>query len=140
VGVTQLPFDVSNKEIEDLSHMGVRALRFNLFRGNSRDSLSSSSDKRTFEKNISQMLSLAQRAGSIANWHAEFYVDAQQLEPYTTHLTQLPRPIVIDHLGMTTAGLPTTLQLVSAGAKVKATGFGRVQVLFISILTSVAVC
>lgn len=32
----------------------------------------------------------------------------------------------IDHLGMNSEGLPTLLRLVERGVKVKATGFGRV--------------
>jgi hypothetical protein len=42
-------------------------------------------------------------------------------------LSKLPQ-IVIDHLGMTQQGLPALLDLVDAGAKVKATGFGRVDI------------
>ena len=36
-------------------------------------------------------------------------------------------PLSIDHLGMTQAGVPVLLDLVAAGVKVKATGFGRVK-------------
>jgi predicted TIM-barrel fold metal-dependent hydrolase len=34
--------------------------------------------------------------------------------------------ISIDHLGLSEEGLPTLLRLVEAGARVKATGFGRI--------------
>ena len=40
-------------------------------------------------------------------------------------LRRLPRAGV-DHLGMSAAGLPRLLELVERGVKVKATGFGRV--------------
>src|SRR5262245_10209078 len=33
VGVTQVPADIPDGEIKDLSSIGVRALRFNMFRG-----------------------------------------------------------------------------------------------------------
>ena len=98
VGVAQLPYDVSNSEIEQLSKIGVRALRFNLFRGNSMES--NSSDKKNFELTMSKVFSLAERVATVANWHAEFYADAQHLSPFVTQLTQLPRPIVLDHLGV----------------------------------------
>lgn len=52
--------------------------------------------------------------------HPEIYADAAALQ-------KLPAPLVIDHLGMTEAGLPVVLETIDAGAKVKAAGFGRVQ-------------
>ncbi|MCO6416675.1 amidohydrolase family protein, partial [Siccirubricoccus sp. KC 17139] len=58
--------------------------------------------------------------------HAEIYADAAVLAPAVQALSALPR-LVIDHLGMTEAGLPVVLDLAAAGAKVKATGFGRVE-------------
>ena len=62
----------------------------------------------------------------MAGWHAEIYADAAALAPHVARLSALPQ-IAIDHLGMTEAGLPVLLDLVAAGCKVKATGFGRVQ-------------
>jgi predicted TIM-barrel fold metal-dependent hydrolase len=47
------------------------------------------------------------------------------LAPAVDALSRLPA-LVIDHLGMTEAGLPVVLDLARAGAKVKASGFGRV--------------
>ncbi|MFN8759076.1 MAG: amidohydrolase family protein, partial [Tagaea sp.] len=41
-------------------------------------------------------------------------------------LARLPR-LVIDHLGLSDAGLPHVVELARGGAKVKATGFGRLQ-------------
>jgi hypothetical protein len=41
-------------------------------------------------------------------------------------LSKLPQ-LCIDHLGMTQAGVPVPLDLVAAGCKVKASGFGRVK-------------
>ena len=47
------------------------------------------------------------------------------MESLAPRLRAVPR-LVIDHLGMSRAGLPALLGLVEAGAWVKATGFGRV--------------
>jgi predicted TIM-barrel fold metal-dependent hydrolase len=52
-------------------------------------------------------------------------------------LAKLPQ-LSIDHLGMTEAGLPVLLELVAAGCKVKATGFGRVQMDVVKALERIA--
>lgn len=110
VGVTQVPGTIPDLEIARLSKLGVRALRFNMFRGRI--------------DSVDELVSLANRAHAAGQWHAEIYADAAALGPYVDKLAKLPQ-IVIDHLGMTEAGLPVLLDLVAAGAKVKATGFGR---------------
>lgn len=111
VGVTQVPADIDEAEIARLAAAGVRALRFNLFRGRI--------------DGVDEIVALATRAHAAGGWHAEIYADAAALRPHVARLAKLPR-IVIDHLGMTEAGLPVVLDLVDAGARVKATGFGRV--------------
>jgi predicted TIM-barrel fold metal-dependent hydrolase len=88
VGVTQIPHDHADADIAKLDALGVRAVRFNMFRG-------------------------------------RIYADAAALAPHVGKLAKLPQ-LSIDHLGMTEAGLPVLLELVAAGCKVKATGFGRV--------------
>jgi len=110
VGVTQVPNDVSDAEITRLTRLGVRALRFNMFRGRI--------------DSVDDLVALATRAHAVGGWHAEIYADAAALAPHTARLAKLPQ-IAVDHLGMTEAGLPALLDLVAAGAKVKATGFGR---------------
>ena len=112
VGVTQVPDNIPDKEIADLAAVGVRALRFNMFRGRI--------------DSVDELVSLATRAHAAGRWHAEIYADAAALKPHVARLAKLPQ-IVVDHLGMTDAGLPVTLELVDAGAKIKATGFGRVK-------------
>ena len=112
VGVTQVPNDVPDEDIAELALIGVRALRFNLFRGRI--------------DSVDDVVALARRAHAAAGWHAELYADAATLAPHVAALSKLPR-IVIDHLGMTEAGLPVVLDLVRAGAKIKASGFGRVK-------------
>jgi predicted TIM-barrel fold metal-dependent hydrolase len=112
VGVTQVPADIPDAEIAALSRAGVRALRFNMFRGRI--------------DSVDDLVALATRAHAVGGWHPEIYADAAALAPHVAKLQRLPAPLVIDHLGMTEAGLPVVLDLVAAGARVKATGFGRV--------------
>lgn len=110
VGVTQVPNDIADDEIARLSAIGIRALRFNMFRGRI--------------DSVDELVSLACRAHAAGGWHAEIYADAAALAPHVDKLAKLPQ-ICIDHLGMSEAGVPALLDLVAAGARVKATGFGR---------------
>lgn len=111
VGVTQLPHTVSDEEIVELDLAGVRAVRFNMKRGGSED--------------IKHLESMARRVYDLAGWHVEFYVDSRELAGLKTLLCSLPA-IVIDHLGLSKEGFPTLLELVDCGARIKASGFGRV--------------
>ncbi|TQF69321.1 amidohydrolase family protein [Rhodococcus spelaei] len=109
VGVTQLPEDATDEDILALDRAGVRALRFNLRR--------SATD-------VKVLTTQALRAWELAGWHAEFYVDASLLLSLEPVFKKLPL-VSVDHLGMSTRGLPYLLNLVDRGVKVKATGFGR---------------
>src|SRR5688572_1202838 len=113
VGVIQVPATVTDEEIIKLNAAGVRAVRFNLYRGGS--------------AGIEDLDRLARRVHDVADWHAELYVDASTLPDVFETVANLPR-FSIDHLGMTQAGLPVLLKLVERGARVKATGFGRTEV------------
>jgi predicted TIM-barrel fold metal-dependent hydrolase len=124
VGVTQVPPDITDAALIDLSRAGVRALRFNMYRGRI--------------DNVDDLVSLATRAHAVAGWHAEIYADAAALSPHVGRLTRMGVPVSIDHLGMTAAGLPVLLDLVAAGMKVKATGFGRVRMDVPSALEAIA--
>jgi predicted TIM-barrel fold metal-dependent hydrolase len=112
VGVTQIPNDYPDAEIVKLGKLGVRAVRFNVLRGRI--------------DNVDDIVALATRVHSVAGWHSEMYVDAATLAPHVGKLSKLPQ-LSIDHLGMSEAGLPVLLDLVAAGCKVKATGFGRLK-------------
>ncbi len=102
-GVAQLPPTVTDEEILALDAAGVRAVRFNLRRGGDLDT------------------GLALRVHELAGWHAEVYAgDLAAIEGF-----EIPR-LVIDHLGVHRENLPALLRLVERGAKVKASGFGRV--------------
>lgn len=112
VGVTQLPATVTDEEVLWLHAVGVRAVRFNLYRGGS--------------ESLDHLERLALRVHDVAGWHAELYVDSRDLPELEPCLAALPR-VTIDHLGITRDGYPALLRLVERGAKVKATGFGRVR-------------
>jgi predicted TIM-barrel fold metal-dependent hydrolase len=111
VGITQVPPDISDTEIANLTSIRVRGLRFNVFRGRI--------------DSVDDIVALATRAHRVGRWHAEIYADAAALKPHVAKLSKLPQ-IVIDHMGMTEQGLPVILDLVDSGAKIKVTGFGRV--------------
>jgi predicted TIM-barrel fold metal-dependent hydrolase len=123
IGVTQVPNAIPERDIAELATLGVRALRFNMFRGRI--------------DSVDDIVSLATRAHAAGHWHAEIYADAAALKPHVDRLAKLPQ-LVIDHLGMTEEGLPAVLDLVAAGAKVKATGFGRVKMKVESALEQIA--
>ena len=110
VGVTQALADISDDTIAELDRLGVRAVRFNLRRGGS--------------AGLDQVEAMARRVYEVAGWHVEFYADAAALEPHLPLLKSLPQ-IAVDHLGLTAQGLTNLLKLAGHGAKVKATGFGR---------------
>jgi len=112
VGVTQIPNDYPDAEITRLGKLGVRAVRFNVFRGRI--------------DSVDDIVALATRVHSVAGWHSEIYADAAALAPHVDKLAKLPQ-LCVDHLGMTETGVPALLDLVAAGCKVKATGFGRVK-------------
>lgn len=111
VGVTQIPHDTSDEAIMMLHQQGVRALRFNLYRGGS--------------EALRHLPMMAQRVYDVAGWHTELYVDGKDLQDLSPTLMALPA-ISIDHLGLTKAGLPALTRLAGQGVHVKATGFGRV--------------
>ena len=123
VGVTQVPNSITDQEVLELTNLRVRALRFNIFRGR--------------VDSVDEIVSFANRVHQLGNWHAEIYADAAALAPHVAKLSKLPK-IVIDHLGMTEKGLPVLLDLVDAGACVKATGFGRVNMNVPKMLEAVA--
>lgn len=108
VGVTQLDPDTSDADIVRLDRAGVRAVRFTLARGGTLD------------------VDLALRVHDLCGWHTELYVDSARLPELAPHLARLPR-VSIDHLGLTATGLPHLLAAVDRGARVKATGFGRLR-------------
>jgi len=113
VGVTQIPADTSDDDILALDGAGVRAVRFNLYRGGS--------------ATLDDVDTLAHRVHEVAGWHSEFYLDAAELPELEATLAALPQ-ISIDHLAMSDDASGALLRLVETGTVVKATGFGRINV------------
>ena len=121
-GVTQLPFTVTDEEILHLHHNGVKAIRFNVKRGGS--------------EHLSKFDYFARRVYELAGWHSELYIDAKEIPEITSTIEKLPA-ISIDHLGLSEEGLPHLLKLVEKGVRVKATGFGRVDLNIENALTAI---
>jgi predicted TIM-barrel fold metal-dependent hydrolase len=111
VGVSQLPVTVSTEELLELDEAGVKAVRFNIKRGGS--------------EGIQHLDTLARRVHETVGWHTELYADAGELDEQMPVLMALPA-VSIDHLGLSARGFPNLLKLAEQGARIKATGFGRV--------------
>jgi predicted TIM-barrel fold metal-dependent hydrolase len=122
-GVAQLDGATSDSTVRELDASGVRALRINLHRGDHADA--------------SAQFRLANRAWDIAGWHCELYVDCGRLGEFAVAIASLPC-VVIDHLGLRAAGTDALLHLVAEGAKVKATGFGRLDLHVPTVLRQIA--
>lgn len=112
VGVANIAETTSDDELLRLAEAGVRGVRFNLYRGGSAE--------------IESVSSLGRRAWDVAGMHVEFYLDAKDLVELEPVIAALPKAS-IDHLGMTSVHRDVLLRLVSHGVRVKATGFGRVE-------------
>jgi predicted TIM-barrel fold metal-dependent hydrolase len=110
VGVTHLPPVVTDEQILELDEIGVRAVRFNLYRGGPASS--------------AHLEEVAWRVFDLAGWHIELYIDSRDLPDLMPRLLALPR-VSIDHLGLAREGLPHMLRLAEQGIYIKATGFGR---------------
>ncbi len=107
-GVANVPPDITDGEVLALAAAGVRAFRINLYRGGDLEHVA-----------------LAPRLAELAGWHLEVYLDGRDLPELAPRLRTAPR-LVLDHLGLTRAGLPALLDLVKDGVYVKASGFGRI--------------
>ena len=112
-GVTQVPASTTDEQILELHEAGVRAVRFNVARGGS--------------ATLDDLDRLARRVHDLAGWHAELYIDARIVDDELGERIAALPATSIDHLGMHADGLPGLLRLVERGVKVKATGFGRVE-------------
>ncbi|WP_085504973.1 amidohydrolase family protein [Thalassobacillus devorans] len=111
VGVTQLPENVTDVEILNLDAAGIKAVRFNVKRGGI--------------DTLTHLDTFAKRIYELAGWHVEMYIEAKLLMEMEDTIKRLPA-VSIDHLGLTTAGFDTLLKLVEHGVRIKASGFGRV--------------
>jgi predicted TIM-barrel fold metal-dependent hydrolase len=124
IGVAAADPTMTDAALRDLAARGVRGVRFNLYRG--------------MAGSLAAALDFADRAHAVAGLHAQVYADAAALRPLLPRLRGMAARLVIDHLGMTQAGLPVVLELAGAGARVKATGFGRVELEVVPALAQIA--
>lgn len=112
VGVVNLTPTVTREQLERMHAHGIRAVRFNLYRGSS---------------DLDDVQHLATLAHDTVGWHSEFYLDAKDLPSLALTLERLPQ-ITIDHFGMSDDPTTALLDLVRHGAIVKASGLGRIAI------------
>lgn len=112
VGITQIKSSISDAELKQLNNMGIRGIRFNIFRG--------------VKISNEEIKTLAERVYKLFGWSTEFYLDLAKADTETLKLiTSLPKASV-DHLGMMRA-VDRLKLLLANGVAVRVTGFGRVQ-------------
>jgi predicted TIM-barrel fold metal-dependent hydrolase len=112
VGITQIPFDRTDEAIFKLNDVGIKGIRFNLYRG-----LSAS------PKEIKK---LSERVYKLCNWKTELYINLQTIDKELEELIFTLPKVSIDHLGMHECSIDTLKKIVSADIPIRLTGFGRV--------------
>ena len=90
-GVAMVGPEVSERELETLDAVGVRAVRFNFVRH-----LGGAPDPAVFERTIAMIRPMG--------WHVVLHFDAEDIETYSGQLRRIPVPFVIDHMGRVQAG------------------------------------
>lgn len=110
-GVANVSSELEDHELIKLDQSGVRAVRFNLKRGVSAEK--------------GEMVKLSNKLFDNFGWHAELYVSSMELSKLSSILNEIPK-YSIDHLGLERKGTDHLFKCVEQGAKVKATGFGRI--------------
>nr|WP_106779318.1 amidohydrolase family protein [Lysinibacillus timonensis] len=113
VGITQLPFDTTDEDILKLNDVGIKGIRFNLYRGLS-----------ATPKEIKE---LSERVFSLCNWKTELYMNLQTLDQELEELIFTLPKVSIDHLGMHKSPIDTLKKIVNADIPIRLTGFGRVE-------------
>lgn len=111
VGVANISKDMDTDTLNKLNNAGVVAVRFNLKRGGS--------------EKVEALEKLSNDLFDRFGWHTELYVDSTDLKDLESVLKSIPL-FSIDHLGLSKDGLNDLYYWVEKGAKVKATGFGRI--------------
>ena len=109
-GVANIPFHIKEKELDELNQKNVVAIRFNLKRGGS--------------ETIENLAYLSNQLHDQYGWHTELYLDSKDLKSMEKILTNI-KSFSIDHLGLSKSGLKDLYGWVEKGARVKASGFGR---------------
>ncbi|MFJ7407628.1 MULTISPECIES: amidohydrolase family protein [unclassified Lysinibacillus] len=112
VGITQLPFDTTDEDILKLNDIGIKGIRFNLYRGLS-----------ALPKEINE---LSERVYNLCNWKTELYVNLQTIDKEIEELMFTLPKVSIDHLGMHKCSVDKLKKIVNANIPIRLTGFGRV--------------
>lgn len=112
VGVTQLDPATPDEEILKLDELGIRAIRFNLFRG--------------LSATLEEIEEQGRRVRELCDWKTELYLDASQMDDEFVALVLRMPGVSIDHLGMRKGGADVLKRFVAAGVPVRVTGFGRI--------------
>lgn len=118
-GIVVVDSSITDNELIRMNALGVRGIRFNiLFPGGSA---------------IEELNELAQRIYKFG-WHVQLLIDCSEMHSLIPHLTRLPTPVVIDHIGHIPAdkgiqnkGFQELLKLLDDGKSwVKISGFNRI--------------
>lgn len=112
VGITQLPFNIADEDILKLNEIGIKGIRFNLYRGLS-----------ALPKEINE---LSERVYHLCNWKTELYVNLQTIDKEIEELMFTLPKVSIDHLGMHQCSVDKLKKIVHANIPIRLTGFGRV--------------
>lgn len=113
VGITQLPLDTTDKELQRLNDIGIRGIRFNLYRG--------------LNHTLEEIKAMSLRCYNLYGWKTEFYVDLATLsQELKSLILELPATS-IDHLGMTKVAEDILVDFVQQGVPIRLTGFGRIE-------------
>ena len=114
VGVTQLDPATSDAELSRLDALGIKAIRFNLYRG--------------LSATPAEIESLERRVWDACGWKCELYLDAAKIDDELDALIRRLPAVSIDHLGMSRLDDDALMRgYVAAGVPVRVTGFGRVE-------------
>lgn len=112
VGITQLPFDTTDDEIKRLHEIGIRGIRFNLFRG--------------FDASLEDIEELSLRVYRLQGWKTEFYINLAETSKPLKHLILDLPAASIDHLGMTKVPFEELEDYLRKDIPIRLTGFGRI--------------
>ncbi len=113
VGITRISKDISDKDLQFLSEIGIRGIRFPMYRG--------------IKESLPEIKEIAKRVYFKFGWGTEIYLDlAKANSDLIDLILSLPK-VSIDHLGMTKAPLSTLTKLLGHGVAIRVSGFGRVQ-------------
>lgn len=122
VGVANIPPDTSEISLKRLDEADVVAIRHNIVRDGS--------------DQVDNLIELSNRVYANFGWHSEFYLRNRSLKDMRDIFQAIPA-YSIDHLGLTKEGLDELYKLVEKGARVKASGFGRVNFDVIEVMQKI---